>query len=84
MNISEFIEWFLNKIVEIASTLLNYLDNIYLTNNVSMLDFIITLAIISTFIGIIITLPQNINNKMRIEKKGKLKNDTKSRTKNGV
>lgn len=82
MNISEFIEWFLTQFVNIGREILNILDNIIIYNNVSMLDFIITLAIISVFIGIIITMPQNINNRMKVKKERKIKNDKRSKSSN--
>lgn len=57
MDISNFIIWFLNEFVRIAGGLLSKLDEIILTGNVSLMDFIITIAVIGAFLGIIITTP---------------------------
>lgn len=77
MNISTFIEWFIDNFIAIATNLINKIDNIYLISNVSLLDFIITLAIITTFIEIIITIPnlgivqKHLNTKDRIARRKK-------------
>lgn len=57
MDISNFINWFLNEFVRIAGGLLSKLDDITLAGNVSLMDFIITIAVIGAFLGIIITTP---------------------------
>lgn len=57
MNISNFIGWFIQQFVNIGSTLLGFLDNIILFGNVSLMNFIITIAIIGMFLGLIITTP---------------------------
>lgn len=57
MNISNFISWFIQQFVNIGSTLLGFLDNIILFGNVSLMNFIITIAIIGMFLGLIITTP---------------------------
>ena len=75
MNISTFTTWFIENFIAIATNLINKIDNIYLIENVSLLDFIITLAIIGTFIEIIITIPnlgivqKHINTKDRIARR---------------
>lgn len=57
MNISEFMQWFINQFVNIATQMLGKLDDIIIYGNVSLMDFIITIAIIGAFITIIITTP---------------------------
>lgn len=57
MNISNFISWFIQQFINIGTTLLSFLDNIILFGNVSLMNFIITIAIIGMFLGIIITTP---------------------------
>lgn len=57
MNISNFITWFIDQFVRIASEILAKLDEIILVGNVSLMDFIITIAVIGAFLGIIITTP---------------------------
>lgn len=76
MNIAEFITWFINEFIKIGTNILNKLDNIYITDNVSLLEFTITITIIGIFINIILTLPNNINRiSSRYERKQK--NDSK-------
>ena len=58
MNRSNFFSWFLNQFVTIGTFMINKLDQIYLVGNVSLLDFIITIAIIGIFVSIVITAPQ--------------------------
>lgn len=57
MNIATFIEWFITKFVEIATFMIGKLGQINIYANVSLLDFIITITIISAFISIVITAP---------------------------
>ena len=57
MNISNFFNWFFTQFINIGTNLLEKIDEIILTGNVSLLDFIITIAIIGAFINIIITVP---------------------------
>lgn len=57
MNISDFIEWFITQFINIGTNLIGKLDQIIIYGNVSLLQFIITIAIISAFISIIITAP---------------------------
>lgn len=57
MNISNFITWFINEFVRIGSNLLHILDTIIIYGDVSLMDFIITIAIIGAFISILITAP---------------------------
>ena len=57
MNISNFFEWFITQFVNIGSNLLGKIDEIIISGNISLLDFIVTIAIIGAFINIIITIP---------------------------
>lgn len=57
MNISNFIQWFLNQFYTIGTTLLAKLDSITIYGNITLMQFIITVAIISTFINLIIVAP---------------------------
>ena len=78
INISTFSNWFLTEFIRIATNIINHLDNIELVNNVTLLDFIIAIIIISAFIGIILTLPNSANRmSSRAERKQKSKNDKK-------
>ena len=61
VNISTFSNWFLTEFIRIATNIINHLDNIELVSNVTLLDFIIAIAVISAFIGIILTLPNSAN-----------------------
>lgn len=58
MNIANFIEWFITQFISIASTMLAKLDQIIIYGNISLMDFIITITIITAFISILITAPQ--------------------------
>lgn len=69
MNISSFINWFINQFINIGSQLLSKLDMIQLRNNVSLLDFIIAITIIGMFIPIILTIPNNANKWSKSESK---------------
>lgn len=78
MNISQFIEWFLTQFIRIGTNLLAQLNNITIYQDVTLLEFIITITIIGIFIGIILTVPQNMNKMtQRIERKNRSKNDRK-------
>lgn len=83
MDISSFITWFLNQFYTIGVQIFNALDNITLAFGVSLLDFIITLTIISVFINIILTIPNNMFNhvdkKIESKQRKEKKNDNKSR-----
>lgn len=56
INISEFIIWFFNQIINIFTNIFNLLDRIKIANNISILDISITILIIGTILPIIITL----------------------------
>ena len=77
-DISTFTTWFLGEVVRIGTWIVNALDSIMLTQNVSLLDFIVTLAVIGVFLGIILTLPQNVN---RYEKNYESKQKAEARAK---
>lgn len=76
INISNFMSWFLNEFMTIASNVINWLDDIRIYNNVSLLDFIITITIIEVFITIVLTLPQ-IANKQSIKAERKERKNNK-------
>lgn len=74
MNISNFMTWFLNQFIVIGTNMIGKLDEIILTGNVSLMDFIITLTIIGIFLSIVLTLPNNANKLAgRYEKRAKSK-----------
>lgn len=75
MNISNFMTWFIQQFVNIATNLVDKLDLIKLNGTVSLLDFSITLAIISAFLGLVITAPKTALNVSRKETKERSKND---------
>lgn len=78
MNITNFMGWFLSIFITIGTFMFTKLNTIMLVENVSMLDFIIALTIISIFINIILTMPQNINKwESRKERKEKARGKTK-------
>lgn len=64
-DISSFMTWFLSQIYSMFSTIYNILDHIYLAGNVSLMDFSITIFILSLVIGILVAQPGNA---MRVEK----------------
>lgn len=74
MNISNFINWFIDQFISIGGQLLGKLNLIQLRNNVSLLDFIIAITIIGMFIPIILTIPNNANRWSRAESKKREKN----------
>lgn len=63
MDISNFISWFIQQVVNIATGAINILDNIIIYQGVTMLDFIIAITILGMFLGIILAIPQNAMNK---------------------
>ena len=78
MNISNFIEWFIQQFVNIGTQIINIIDGIIIYGNVSLLDFIVAITILGMFLSLILTIPQNAINKVeKIEKerKKKEKND---------
>ena len=78
MNISNFIEWFIQQFVNIGTQVINILDGIIIYGNVSLLDFIIAITILGMFLSLILTIPQNAMHKVEKigkERKKKEKND---------
>lgn len=78
MNISNFIEWFIQQFVNIGTQIINIIDEITIYGNVSLLDFIIAITILGMFLSLILTIPQNAMNKVEKigkERKNKEKND---------
>lgn len=63
VDISNFIEWFIQQFVNIGTQIINILDNIVIYQDVSILDLIITIVIIGMFLQLILTIPQNAMNK---------------------
>lgn len=55
VDISSFMGWFINQFTTIGANLIQKIDNIIIYNNVSLLDFIITIAIIGAFLPLVIT-----------------------------
>lgn len=76
MDISSFIQWFINQVMTIFTYIWNTLDNITIYGNVTLLDFIITLTIITIFIEIILALPTTAS-KISGKIERKVKNDRK-------
>ena len=69
MNVSNFIEWFIQQFVNIGTQIINIIDEIIIYGNVSLLDFIIAITILGMFLSLILTIPQNAMSKA--EKIGK-------------
>ena len=63
MDISNFITWFIQQVVNIAKGAINILDNIKIYQEVTILDFIIAIMILGMFLTIILAIPQNAMNK---------------------
>lgn len=63
MNISNFITWFIQQVVNIGTGAINILDNIIIYQGVTMLDFIIAIMILGMFLTIILAIPKNAMNK---------------------
>lgn len=77
MNISNFMNWFIQQFINIGTQLLAFLDSIILFGNVTLMNFIITIAIIGMFLSLIITTPTlNIVGRT-IGKEKRQKNDNK-------
>ena len=78
MNISNFIEWFIQQFVNIGTRIINIIDGIIIYGNVSLLDFIVAITILGMFLSLILTIPQNAMHKVEKigkERKKKEKND---------
>lgn len=77
MNISEFIEWFVQQVINIGTQAINILDNIIIYANVSILDFIIAITILGMFLGLILAIPQNAMNKAEKSIRERKRNEKK-------
>lgn len=77
-DISSFISWFIQQVVNIGTKAIEIIDSIIIYEGVTMLDFIIAIAILGMFLTIILAIPQNAMNKVEKigrERKRKEKND---------
>lgn len=77
-DISSFISWFIQQVVNIGTKAIEIVDSIVIYGGVTMLDFIIAIAILGMFLTIILAIPQNAMNKVEKigrERKRKEKND---------
>ena len=79
MDISNFINWFINQVINIFSWAFNLLDSITF-NGTSLLKVIITIIIIGVLIHVILTISQNVSvigqrsEKIKEKRNGKDKN----------
>lgn len=79
MDISNFINWFINQVINIFSWAFNLLDSITF-NGTSLLKVIVTIIIIGVLIPVILTISQNISvigqrsEKIKEKRNGKDKN----------
>ena len=78
-DISSFISWFIQQVVNIGTQVINIIDGIIIYGNVSLLDFIIAITILGMFLSLILTIPQNAMNKAERNVK---ENRRKERNKN--
>ena len=60
MDISNFINWFINQVINIFSWAFNLLDSITF-NGTSLLKVIVTIIIIGVLIPVILTISQNVS-----------------------
>lgn len=77
-DISSFITWFIQQVVNIGTKAIEIIDSIIIYEGVTLLDFIIAIAILGMFLTIILAIPQNAMNKVEKigrERKRKEKND---------
>ena len=63
VNISEFIQWFIEQFVNIGKRMISIIDNIIIYQNISLLDLIIAIVILGMFLELILTIPNNAMNK---------------------
>ena len=63
VNISEFIQWFIEQFVNIGKRMIGIIDNIIIYQNISLLDLIIAIVILGMFLELILTIPNNAMNK---------------------
>lgn len=62
-DISSFISWFIQQVVNIGTKTIEIIDSIVIYEGVTMLDFIIAIILLGMFLTIILTIPQNAMNK---------------------
>lgn len=79
VNISEFIQWFIEQFVNIGKKMIGIIDGIIIYQNISLLDLIIAITILGMFLELILTIPKNAMNKAERNVK---ENKRKERTKN--
>lgn len=60
MDISGFMSWFINQVIEIFTNCFNILDNIQF-GGTSLLRVIITISIIVPLLGVILTISQSVS-----------------------
>ena len=63
VNISSFIQWFIEQFVEIGKKIIDIIDGIIIYQNISLLDLIIAIVILGMFLELILTIPNNAMNK---------------------
>ena len=63
VNISNFIQWFIEQFVEIGKKMIGIIDGIIIYQNISLLDLIIAITILGMFLELILTIPKNAMNK---------------------
>ena len=79
VNISEFIQWFIEQFVEIGKKMIGIIDGIIIYQNISLLDLIIAITILGMFLELILTIPKNAMNKAeRNVRESKRKERTKN------
>ena len=79
VNISEFIQWFIEQFVEIGKRMIGIIDGIIIYQNITLLDLIIAITILGMFLELILTIPKNAMNKAeRNVRESKRKERTKN------
>lgn len=81
-DISSFISWFIQQVVNIGTKAIAIIDSIVIYGGVTLLDFIIAIILLGMFLTIILAIPQNAMNKAERNvrenrKKERNKNDKK-------
>ena len=70
-NIATFMEWFWTQFISLLTGIYNILDNIAITNNISLFEFILIVFLIGIVARIIITAPGSKEIVKASEKRGK-------------
>ena len=79
VNISEFIQWFIEQFVNIGKKMIGIIDGIIIYQNISLLDLIIAITILGMFLELILTIPKNAMNRAeRNVRESKRKERTKN------